>query len=98
VPPNWNGNAIGITPGGSANTQALGIDDNNEIAGYYNSSACNDTNSQCGFMWTGGFLLTVLQYGSASNVATGINDFAQVVGAYTNSTTQYSNGLLWTHK
>jgi hypothetical protein len=49
-------------------------------------------------MWTGGFLLTVLQYGSASNVATGINDFAQVVGAYTNSTTQYSNGLLWTHK
>src|ERR1700723_3021903 len=35
---------------------------------------------------------------SASNVATGINDFAQVVGAYTNSTTQYSNGLLWTHK
>jgi hypothetical protein len=84
-----------LTPGGSANTQALGINANNELTGYYTSSACNDTSLQCGFMRTGGFLLTILQYGSAANVATGINDFGQVVGAYTDSTTQYSNGLWW---
>ncbi len=98
TPPSWSGPVVAITPGGSANTQALGIDANNELAGYYTSTACNDTSYQCGLMWTGGFLLTILQYGATDNVATGLNDFAQVVGAYTDSTTQYSNGLVWTHQ
>lgn len=98
IPPSWSGNVIGLTPGGIANTEALGINANNELAGYYYSSACNDTAGECGFEWPGGLLLNVLAYGSAASAAEGINDFAQVVGAYTDSTTQYSHGLWWTHQ
>ena len=75
----------------------MGINANDESAGYYYSSAGNDTEVECGFEWSRGLQLDVLIYGSVANAAEGINDFAQVVGVYTDSTTQYSHGLLWTH-
>ncbi|HXO36409.1 MAG TPA: hypothetical protein VN901_29045 [Candidatus Acidoferrales bacterium] len=94
----WGGDVIDITPGGSDNTVAKGIDANDELVGFYNSTACGDGASQCGFEWSGGSSLTVLQYGGEANVAEGINDFGEIVGPYTDSITDYSHGLLWTHQ
>lgn len=94
----WGGGVIDITPGGSDNTVAKGIDANDELVGFYNSTACGDGASQCGFEWSGGPSLTVLQYGGEANVAEGINDFGEIVGPYTDSITDYSHGLLWTHQ
>lgn len=88
----------GLTPGGIANTQALGINANNELTGYYYSTACSDTQNECGFQWSQGASLKVLTYSGVDSAATGINDFAQVTGAYTDSTTQYTQGILWTHQ
>jgi probable HAF family extracellular repeat protein len=94
----WGGNTIALTPGGSANTVAHAINANNEQAGIYKTTACGDTAYQCGFVWTGGFTLDVLQYGTDADVVYGMNDFAEAVGPYTDSATQYSHGLLWTHQ
>jgi probable HAF family extracellular repeat protein len=90
----WDGEAIGITPGGSADTVAKGIDANDELAGFYESTACVNTTNQCGFEWGGGPTLTILLYGDDANVAEGINDFAEVVGPYTDSITDLSHGLV----
>lgn len=100
TPPSWTwtGTVVGLTPEGSANTIAKGINSNGELAGFYNSTNCGDTAYQCGFEWSGGNLLVLLQYGSDANVAEGINDFAQIIGPYTDSVTGYSHGLLWTHQ
>jgi hypothetical protein len=98
VPPSWNATVIGLTPGGSANTVAEGINANNELAGIYYTTACANTVNECGFIWSGTYLVNILQYGTDADAAYGINDFAQVVGPYTDSATQYSNGLLWTHQ
>jgi probable HAF family extracellular repeat protein len=94
----WGGTVNGITPGGNANTLAKGINANGELTGFYNSTNCGDTAYQCGFQWSGGDLIVLLQYGSDANVGEGINDFAQIVGPYTDSTTGYSHGLLWMHQ
>jgi probable HAF family extracellular repeat protein len=94
----WGGEAIGITPGGSANTEAKGIDANDELAGFYESTACVNTAYQCGFEWGGGPTLTILLYGDDANVAEGINNFAEIVGPYTDSITDLSHGLVWTHQ
>ena len=94
----WGGVLTAITPGGTANTAAKGINANDEMAGFYYSSSCGNTVSECGFEWSGGFLLTILAYGTDANVVEGINDFAQVVGPYTDSITGYSGGLLWSHQ
>lgn len=94
----WSGTVTDLTPGGIANTIAKGINANGELAGFYQSSACGNTAFQCGFEWSGGFLLDVLQYGSDANVAEGLNDLAQIVGPYTDSITGYSHGQVWTHQ
>lgn len=94
----WGGEVIDITPGGSDNTVAKGTDANDELVGFYNSTACGDGAHRCGFEWSGGSSLTVLQYGGEANVAEGINDFGEIVGPYTDSITDYSHGLLWTHQ
>ncbi len=98
VPPSWTGIVLALTPGGNPNTVTHGINSNEEIAGFYNSTACNDKSFQCGFVWTGGFTLDILQYGTTANVAYGVNDFAEAVGPYTDSNTGYSHGLLWSHQ
>lgn len=98
VPPSWAGSPLALTPGGSANTVAHGINSNNELAGFYSSTACNDKSFQCAFVWTGGFTLDILQFGSTANVAYGMNDFAEAIGPYTDSNTGYSHGLLWSHQ
>jgi probable HAF family extracellular repeat protein len=94
----WGGVMNVYDPGGFTNVVAKGINANDELAGFYDSSACGDTVSQCGFEWSGGTFLTVLQYGTDANVAEGMNDFAEIVGPYTDSITGYSHGLLWTHQ
>jgi hypothetical protein len=88
---------VGLTPGGTANTIAKGINANNEMAGYYYSSECMNTVGQCGFTWSGGTSLDILSYGADANVASGINNLGEVVGPYNDSATQYSHGLIWTH-
>jgi probable HAF family extracellular repeat protein len=97
TPPTWTGNVVGLTPGGTANTIAKGINANNEMAGYYYSSECMNTVGQCGFTWSGGTSLDILSYGADANVASGINNLGEVVGPYNDSATQYSHGLIWTH-
>ena len=94
----WGGNVIDMTPGGSANTQSKGINANDELAGFYQSTACVNTSYQCGFEWGGGPTLTILLYGDDANVAEGINDFGEIVGPYTDSITDYSHALVWTHQ
>jgi hypothetical protein len=94
----WGGNVIDLTPGGSDNTVAKGIDANDELAGFYESTNCVNTSHQCGFEWGGGPTLTILLYGDDANVAEGINDFGEIVGPYTDSNTDYSHGLVWTHQ
>jgi probable HAF family extracellular repeat protein len=56
TPPSWTwtGTVVGLTPGGSANTIAKGINANGELTGFYNSTNCGDTAYQCGFEWSGG--------------------------------------------
>jgi hypothetical protein len=94
----WGGEIIDLTPGGSANTTAKGIDANDELAGFYESTTCVNTSHQCGFEWGGGPTLTILLYGDDANVAGGINNFGEIVGPYTDSVTDYSHALVWTHQ
>jgi photosystem II stability/assembly factor-like uncharacterized protein len=94
----WGGVEVDTTPGGQNNAVAKGIDANDELAGFYESTACVNTSYQCGFEWGGGPTLTILLYGDEANVAEGINNFAEIVGPYTDSVTEYSHGLMWTHQ
>jgi photosystem II stability/assembly factor-like uncharacterized protein len=94
----WGGVEVDTTPGGQNNAVAKGINSNDELAGFYESTNCVNTSYQCGFEWGGGPNLTILLYGDEANVAEGINDFGEVVGPYTDSVTEYSHGLVWTHQ
>jgi photosystem II stability/assembly factor-like uncharacterized protein len=104
VPPSWTGAISSPDPGGNFLTLVEGIDSNNELAGVYPlneiSPACSNGINECGFMWSGGSSLNILQtldpaVGGAW--AAGINDFGQVVGQYLDSA-GYNSGALWTHQ
>ena len=98
IPPAWDGPVNGLDPDGLTSATARDINANDEIGGYYYSSACMNTGSECGFFWSGGLFLNILKYGTTANTIWGINDFAQAVGPYSDASTAYSHGLLWTHQ
>jgi hypothetical protein len=86
LPPSWTGTATPVVPGGNSSAYANAINANNELVGYYPSSACMNTDNVCGFLSTDNVVLTLLTYGNfpVTN-AFGINDFGQIVGFYQDS-------------
>ena len=81
-PPNWTGNFISFSKGGAQETIGYGIDNDNDLVGYYVDSSGNSY----GFLLTDNVLVTTFQlFGSNTTVAEGVSDFGQVVGSYRDS-------------
>lgn len=76
-----NGTITSFQAPGSISTQALGINDLNEIVGTYVAGNGNTY----GFLDNGGMFTTLDPFGSTSVVANGINDTGHIVGFYTNA-------------
>lgn len=75
-----SGNYQTIYVPGSVYTEALGLNDLNQVVGSY----YDGTNSY-GFLWSGGIFTTLTEPGEAYTVATGINDAGDIVGFATNN-------------
>ncbi|HTU87099.1 MAG TPA: hypothetical protein VMF57_16090 [Solirubrobacteraceae bacterium] len=99
-----NGNTVGyllkrdgrvtiLNVPGSSMTQALGINDSDEVVGVYQVG-----NSQYGFTWTPqhGFQTVNDPNGVGGTTINGVNDQGQLVGFYTDTNTGNTDGLLAT--
>lgn len=71
---------------GSSLTQALGVNDNDEVVGFYQVGT-GDNAMTHGFTWTpwGGFKTVDDQNGVGATTINGLNDQGQLVGFYTDS-------------
>jgi PEP-CTERM motif len=81
-----------IDPFGSTFTQALGVNDEGEIVGFYLDAGGN----QHGYIDNGGVFTSFDPPGSASTTINGINDKGDIVGFYTNPTTDTVDGFVGT--
>lgn len=79
-----------IDPFGSTFTQALGVNDEGEIVGFYVGADGN----QHGYIDNGGVFTSFDPPGSASTTINGLNDKGDIVGFYTNPTTDTVDGFV----
>lgn len=81
-----------IDPFGSTFTQALGVNDQGEIVGFYVDS----NGVQHGYIDNGGVFTSFDPPGSASTTINGLNDKGDIVGFYTNPVTDTVDGFVGT--
>ena len=79
---------------GSSMTQALGINDNDEVVGVYQVGTNSNAKTH-GFTWTqwGGFQTVDDPHGIGATTINGVNDNGDLVGFYTDATGN-TDGLL----
>jgi hypothetical protein len=89
-------------PGATA-TQARGINASGEVIGFYQTTACSNSNLQVPTCPTKGYKLVEGQFirleipNAISTTMTGVNDYGDIVGFYQKSDKSY-HGFLWLHQ
>jgi probable HAF family extracellular repeat protein len=86
TPPSWTGGFSSFFDAAGLNTYGQGINNNGDVAGYYEVSNLNDF----GLLFTNNVQLVSFQYPPGFDTyATGVNDFGQIVGYYHDSNQKY---------
>lgn len=70
--------ATSTVPGGFLGTEATGVNDSNQVVGFYGDSS----GTFHGYLWSAGQFTGIDYPGSTGTVATGINNAGQIVGYY----------------
>jgi hypothetical protein len=87
---------------GAVATEARGINNNNEIVGFYKTVACQDPDIKVpscptkGFKYVNGSYIKLMVPNSTATAILGVNDLGDLVGFYTKSDGS-KHGFIWFH-